>query len=76
MRVSCECKILMDLVRDHEYMMLPAYIEQPLQLITCPHASGRVVRGTEDEQSDLIFYNLLFEIFKVDGVHAGCIDQI
>ena len=56
----------MDLIADHDYSMLLADISQLFQFFPCPYTADRIVRTAQEEQSNPLFNDLPFKIFKIN----------
>ena len=61
-------KILVDLVRDHEYAVPQTDLRHFLQFLFFPHASHRIVRTAKNEKFHIVFNDLALEIFEVNRI--------
>ena len=73
--MSFHHQILMDLIRDHIDAVLLADIHNSSDLFFLPHSSHRIMRGTENEELNVLLFDLPLKIFIVYNIAVLPADQ-
>ena len=68
--MSLAGKITVDLIADHDHTVTQADLANPSQFFLAPDTPDWVVRAAKQEQFDLIFHDLRFQIIQIHRVIA------
>ena len=74
--ISLINKITVDLIHDHDNIVFFADVSSLAQFFFCPYSANRVVRIAQDKYFYIVIYDLLFKIFKINGVFSIFIMQL
>ena len=66
--LALKYEVVMYLVAYDQHAVLKADIAEPCKFLDRKHPSGRVLRATKKEQLDIVLYDLLLEILKIDVI--------
>ena len=68
-------KLAMNFVGNYEDIVLQAYFAYACEFVACPHASGRVVRISQNHYRCLRVGSLLLKVVEVNSVSAVLVYQ-
>ena len=76
MLIWCVNDIAVDFITDDKSIILLADLIHLSQFFFCPYSANRVVRIAQDKYFYIVIYDLLFKIFKINGVFSIFIMQL